>query len=150
MSSRVGWRLRSSVDPRPIRVLVQLLTLLLEQPTDDSVEVAVGFVKECGQMLTELTPSGMHAVFERFRGILHDGAIDKRVQYTIEALFAVRKVKFADYPAVIPELDLVEREDQITHEVRPWITWRACALHSCSHPTTAALAAPGEPRRRDS
>ena len=69
-------------------------------------------------MLTEVTPAGMHAVFERFRGILHDGSIDKRVQYTIEALFAVRKVKFADYPAVLPELDLVEREDQITHEVR--------------------------------
>ena len=30
------------------------------------------------------------ALFERFRGILHEGVIDKRVQYMIEGLFAVR------------------------------------------------------------
>ena len=96
---------------------LQMVTLLLENPTDDSVEVAIGFVKECGAMLADLTPAGMHAIFERFRGILHEGDIDKRVQYMIEALFAVRKAKFADFPSVLPELDLVERDDQITHEI---------------------------------
>jgi hypothetical protein len=35
-------------------VALQLLTLLLERPTDDSVEVAVDFVKECGSILTEV------------------------------------------------------------------------------------------------
>lgn len=29
---------------------LQLLTLLLEKPTDDSVEIAVGFVQECGKV----------------------------------------------------------------------------------------------------
>jgi len=96
---------------------LQILTLLLEKPTDDAVEVAANFVKECGALLEELTPRGLHAVFERFRAILHEGDIDKRVQYTIEALFAVRKAKFADYPTIHPELDLVEAEDQITHEL---------------------------------
>ena len=33
-------------------------------------------------------------IFERFRGILHEGDIDKRVQYLIEGLFAIRKAKF--------------------------------------------------------
>ena len=33
-------------------------------------------------------------IFERFRGILHEGEIDKRVQYLIEGLFAIRKAKF--------------------------------------------------------
>ncbi len=42
-------------------------------------------------------------------GILHEGAIDKRVQYTIEGLFAVRKSAFADFPAVPEALDLVEK-----------------------------------------
>lgn len=69
------------------------------------------------QVLQELSPQGLHAVFERFRGILHEGQIDKRVQYTIETLFAVRKSKFSDHPAVPPELDLVERDDQITFEI---------------------------------
>ena len=54
------------------------------EPTDDSVEIAVNFVKEVGQLLEELSPQGLHAIFERFRGILHEGDIDKRVQYTIE------------------------------------------------------------------
>lgn len=96
---------------------LQLLTILLEEPTDDSVEIAVNFVKEVGQLLEELSPQGLHAIFERFRGILHEGDIDKRVQYTIEGLFAIRKSGFKDYPAIPKELDLVEREDQITFEI---------------------------------
>ena len=55
-------------------------------------------------------------VFERFRAILHQGEIDKRVQYMIEGLFADRRKNFAEYPGVIPELDLVDSSDQITHE----------------------------------
>jgi hypothetical protein len=36
----------------------------------------------------------------------------------IEQLFAKRKANFAGHAAVVSELDLVEAEDQITHEVR--------------------------------
>lgn len=96
---------------------LQLLTVLLEEPTDDSVEIAVNFIKEAGQILQELSPQGLQAVFERFREILHEGDIDKRVQYTVESLFAVWKSGFKDYPAIPPELDIVERSDQITFEV---------------------------------
>mmetsp|Transcript_22707 Transcript_22707/g.90955 ORF Transcript_22707/g.90955 Transcript_22707/m.90955 type:complete len:311 (-) Transcript_22707:1814-2746(-) len=70
---------------------LQLVTLLLEKPTSDSVEVSISFVKECGALLTEVSPQGIHAVFERLRSILHEGEIDKRVQYMIEALFSVRR-----------------------------------------------------------
>ncbi|PON89227.1 Armadillo-type fold containing protein [Trema orientale] len=98
-------------------IALELLTVLLENPTDDSVEVAVGFVKDCGSILQDLSPKGLHGIFERFRGILHEGEIDKRVQFLIEGLFAIRKAKFNGYPAVRPELDLVEQEDQWTHEI---------------------------------
>lgn len=98
-------------------IALELLTVLLENPTDDSVEVAVGFVTECGAMLQDLSPKGLHGIFERFRGILHEGEIDKRVQFLIEGLFAIRKAKFQGHPAVRPELDLVEPEDQLTHEI---------------------------------
>ena len=67
---------------------------MLSSPTDDSVEVAIEFVKECGYTLNDLTPQGLHGIFERFRGILHEGEIDKRVQFMIEGLFAVRKAGF--------------------------------------------------------
>ena len=96
-------------------VALQLLTLLLEQPTDDSVEIAVAFMKECGSFLAEFSPKPSNAIFERFRSILHEGAIDKRVQYMIEVLFQIRKEKFKDLPSIRQELDLVEEEDQITH-----------------------------------
>ncbi|KAK6260869.1 Initiation factor eIF-4 gamma [Theobroma cacao] len=98
-------------------IALELLTVLLENPTDDSVEVAVGFVTECGSLLQDLSPKGLHGIFERFRGILHEGEIDKRVQFLIEGLFAIRKAKFQGYPAVRSELDLVEHEDQLTHEI---------------------------------
>ncbi|KAL1205587.1 hypothetical protein V5N11_001299 [Cardamine amara subsp. amara] len=96
-------------------IALELATVLLEDPTDDSVEVAVGFVTECGAMLQDVSPKGLDGIFERFRGILHEGEIDKRVQYLIEGLFAVRKAKFQGHPAVRPELDLVE--EKYSHDV---------------------------------
>ncbi|KAM4118031.1 hypothetical protein ACB094_02G170000 [Castanea mollissima] len=98
-------------------IALELLTVLLENPTDSSVEVAVAFVTECGSLLQDLSPKGLHGIFERLRGILHEGEIDKRVQFLIEGLFAIRKAKFQGYPAIRPGLDLVEQEDQITHEI---------------------------------
>jgi pre-mRNA-splicing factor CWC22 len=32
-------------------------------------------------------------------------------------LFAIRKTGFKEHPGVIPELDLVEAQDQITHNM---------------------------------
>ncbi|KAH3752088.1 hypothetical protein DPMN_186698, partial [Dreissena polymorpha] len=94
---------------------LEILTLLLETPTDDSVEVAIGFLKECGQKLTEVSPRGINAIFERLRTVLHEGQIELRVQYMVEVMFAVRKDNFKDFPAIVEDLDLVEEEDQFTH-----------------------------------
>jgi len=66
--------------------------------------------------MQDLAPQAFNQIFDRFRAILHEGEIDKRVQYTIEALFAIRKTAFAEHPAVKPELDLVDIEDQVTHD----------------------------------
>ena len=120
---------------------LELLTVLLDNPTIDSVEVAVGFLKECGAKLSVLSPRGIlgksyciiksipivsgdvlmpfccAGVFESLKGILHDGSVDVRVQYMIEVMFAIRKDKFNDYPAVVDGLDLIQEGDQITHLV---------------------------------
>jgi pre-mRNA-splicing factor CWC22 len=95
----------------------QILVLLLQKPTDDSVEIAVGLTKEVGQHLEDMNPEIARIVFDQFRNILHEADIDRRVQYMIEVLFQVRKDKFKDNPAVREELDLVEEEDQITHQI---------------------------------
>ncbi|XP_028065521.1 pre-mRNA-splicing factor CWC22 homolog isoform X2 [Camellia sinensis] len=46
-------------------VALELLTLLLDKPTDDSVEVAVGFVTGCGSIRQDLCPRGLHGEFSR-------------------------------------------------------------------------------------
>lgn len=98
-------------------LVAQILLLLLHKPTDDSVEIAVNLTREVGQFLEEMNEPVARAVFDQFRNILHDSDIEKRVQYQIEVLFQQRKDKFKDNPSVKEELDLVEEEDQITHNV---------------------------------
>lgn len=96
---------------------LEILTLLLDTPTDDSVEVSISFLKECGSKLSEVSPRGINAIFESLRTVLHESNLDKRTQYMIEVMFQVRKDGFKDNPAVLEELDLVEEEDQFTHTV---------------------------------
>lgn len=98
-------------------LVLQILALLLERPTDDSVEIAVGLMREVGALLANVSPRANNAIYERFRAVLHEGEIDKRIQYMIEVLFQVRKDKYKDNQPVMEELDLVEEEDQITHNI---------------------------------
>ncbi|KAG6893129.1 pre-mRNA-splicing factor cwc22 [Termitomyces sp. T32_za158] len=91
--------------------------LLLEHPTDDSIEIAVSFMREVGAFLTENSPKGTTFVFERFRAVLNEGAISQRVQYMIEVLMQVRKDKFKDNPIMPEGLDLVDEDEQITHQI---------------------------------
>lgn len=96
---------------------LQVAALLIENATEDSIEIACEFIIECGQVLSETTPLGMNAIFERFRYILQEGCISKRVQYTIEHLMNVRKEKFKDNPGILQALDLIEDSDKISHEI---------------------------------
>lgn len=98
-------------------IALQMLVLLLERPTDDSVEIAVGFMREVGAFLSENSPKANNGVYDRFRAVLHEGSIDKRVQYMIEVLFQVLKDKYKDNPIIPEGLDLVQEDDQITHQI---------------------------------
>ena len=96
-------------------IALEILTLLVETPTDDSVEVAIAFLKECGQKLTEVTGKGVNAIFEMLKNILHEGKLEQRVQYMIEVIFQIRKDGFKDHVPVLEQLELVEEDDQFTH-----------------------------------
>ncbi|KAH7079084.1 hypothetical protein BKA63DRAFT_507703 [Paraphoma chrysanthemicola] len=96
-------------------LIAEILLLLLNKPSDDSVEIAVGIMKEVGAFLDEMNPAIANAIFDQLRNILHEADIDKRTQYMIEVLFEVRRVKYKENPAIREGLDLVEEEDQITH-----------------------------------
>ena len=65
----------------------------------------------------QVSPRGIHAIFERLRHVLHESTLDKRTQYMIEVMFQVRKDGFKDNPSVAEELDLVEEDDQFTHMI---------------------------------
>jgi pre-mRNA-splicing factor CWC22 len=97
---------------------LEILFLLFESPTDASVELAIAFIKEVGLKLTELSPRGMNAIFERLRTILHEGTISDRVQYMIELVHAIRKDGFKSHPSIPESLDLVCEGDQFTHMLR--------------------------------
>ena len=38
--------------------ILEMLVLLMQNPTDDSIEVLVSLLKECGAMLHKVTPKG--------------------------------------------------------------------------------------------
>lgn len=52
------------------------------------------------------------------KNILHEGKLEKRIQYMIEVMFHIRKDGFKDYAAIIEELDIVEEDDQFTHLIK--------------------------------
>lgn len=74
-------------------------------------------MREVGLFLAENSPKANNTVYERFRAVLHEGAISKRCQYMIEVLFQVRKDRYKDNPSIPEGLDLVEEDEQITHRV---------------------------------
>lgn len=98
-------------------IALQILVLLLERPTDDSIEIAVGFMREVGAYLSENSPKANASVYERFRAVLNEGTISQRVQYMIEVLMQVRKDKYKDNPIIPEGLDLVLEDEQITHQL---------------------------------
>jgi pre-mRNA-splicing factor CWC22 len=103
---------------------LQMLTLLLadDDATDESVEVAIRLVQVVGKKMMEVSPAGLYAVMERFRSLLHEGesataVVSRRVQFKLQHVLEVRKRKFEEFPTLLPELDLVEVEDQIMLEM---------------------------------
>jgi len=106
----------------------------------------VQLLRTTRRMLLEVTPAGVRAVLERLRGLLHEGTLHPRIEQQVQHLFELRKHQFKkipprkqtqkqqtwkeqqqqdhdededddDLPILPAELDLVEEEDQITHEI---------------------------------
>merc|ERR1712183_873052 len=102
-------------------LIFEILLILLSNPTEDSVEVSIGVLKECGQFLSDVSPTILNSVFEQLKNILHEQTLDKRVQYMIEVMFAIRKDHFKEHPMIHEDLKehIAElEEDQVTHLVK--------------------------------
>ena len=74
--------------------------------------------REVGAFIAENSPKANATVFERFRAVLNEGRISQRVQYMIEVLMQVRRDKYKDNPILPEGLDLVEEDEQITHQIQ--------------------------------
>ena len=96
-------------------VALQILVLFLERPTDDSIEITIGFTREVGVFLSENSPKANVTVFEQFQAVLNEGKISQQVQYIFEVL---RNNKYKDNPILPEGLDLVEEDEQITDQIQ--------------------------------
>lgn len=55
------------------------MELLLEKPTEDSIELAVDILIETGQVLTDLAPKVLESMFDWLKALLHEGKCSKWV-----------------------------------------------------------------------
>ncbi|CAF2146382.1 unnamed protein product [Rotaria magnacalcarata] len=97
-------------------ITLEILILLLGSPSDDNVELAIEFVKECGQKLCEVSPRGLNSIFSKLEN-LHNKPLKKCTRDMIEDLVAVREGQFKENPAVPRGLDLVHKNIQYTHMI---------------------------------
>ncbi|KAF2346686.1 Initiation factor eIF-4 gamma MA3, partial [Trinorchestia longiramus] len=111
-------------------VALEILTFLLEKVLDltdttevgdksrnNCAELAVAFLRECGQKLQQLSPRCIIWIYDNLKNVINEGKLDERVRYMCEAIWVEGRHGFKDNPAVAEELDLVEEDDQITHIV---------------------------------
>ncbi|KAJ7509682.1 armadillo-type protein [Mycena galericulata] len=77
----------------------EIIDLLIERPTDDSIEITVGFMREVGAFLAQNSPKANATVFERFRAVLNEL---QRV-----------KDKDKDNPILPEGLDLDEDDEEV-------------------------------------
>ncbi|KAI3732869.1 hypothetical protein L1987_64079 [Smallanthus sonchifolius] len=74
-------------------IACELLIVLLGDPTDKGVEIVVTFATECGTVLQDFKSKPVCDIFDRYRDILHEGEVGKRVKFLIDVLFALRRQK---------------------------------------------------------
>ena len=104
-------------------VPANMLQMLLEKPSDDSVEIAVNLMRELGQHLEEANMPIANLLFDRLRQILQESNLEKRTLYAIEVLFLTRRQKYENNPAIPENLDIVPDDDRVTLEALPPDQW---------------------------
>lgn len=96
---------------------LQICLFLIERFTDDSIEVCISFIFECGEFLLENSPQGLNAIMDQLRRILQEGKLKKRTNFLIERVLKERRINFKNYPKNNPDNELFDSNDQITHFV---------------------------------
>ncbi|KAK6454587.1 cell cycle control protein [Scheffersomyces xylosifermentans] len=99
-------------------LILQMLQLLLEDPTDATIEIATRNLKVVGKYLNDKSAIANNMIYARLRDILHDNeSISERSKSIIQELTKIRKSGFRYYPTIEKSLDLVDEEDKETHVI---------------------------------
>ncbi|SCP03665.1 pre-mRNA-splicing factor CWC22, putative [Plasmodium malariae] len=96
---------------------LQLCSLLLQNITNDSVQVCTYFLAEVGQLFMNICRRGLDIIFDRLKDIIQEGKINIKTQYDIEKLWNHRKNYFNEFPTLIDDLDLIDEDTKIVHEI---------------------------------
>lgn len=99
-------------------LILQIIQLLLERPSNDSVFLTIRSLYIVGRLIESQMPTASNMIFDRLGSLMHDSEeISEDTCSQIQILFKVRRGGFKKYPAIEEDLDLVEEEDQVTHLV---------------------------------
>ncbi|CAJ0952900.1 unnamed protein product, partial [Mesorhabditis belari] len=84
---------------------LEIMLLMLKTPTEDSVEVCIAFLKECGAKLTEIAPRALDNVFSRLRNNFAEAQLDSR-RTTISKHYCTKRVQNAEVRDEKAELEV--------------------------------------------
>ncbi|KAL3520534.1 hypothetical protein ACH5RR_018683 [Cinchona calisaya] len=96
---------------------LEFLFVLLQDPTGESIKAAVLLVQQCSSAVGEYSPRGLDEIYQSFRELVLEGNMNEHIPCLIDGLFAIGISKLKGYPAVCPEPDIVDLDDQVTHEI---------------------------------
>lgn len=96
---------------------LEIMNVLATAPSNDSIELLVAFIKECGPLLHETEPRMLDDLFQLLRTVVQEGEVSTRVQYLVEGLLTIRRTQFANGSPMPQGLDLIPDEDRIVHNV---------------------------------
>jgi pre-mRNA-splicing factor CWC22 len=94
---------------------LEIMHILASAQSNDSMELLVVFIKECGALLADSEPRMLDELFQVLRTVVQEGEVDTRIQYLVEGLMTLRRSSFKGYESLPNELDLIPDEDRIIH-----------------------------------
>jgi pre-mRNA-splicing factor CWC22 len=95
---------------------LEIMHVLAGAPSNDSVELLVAFIKECGALLAETEPRMLDDLFQALRTIVQEGEVHVRLQYLVDGLMSLRRSSFKGFQTMTPALELIPDEDRIIHK----------------------------------
>jgi len=94
------------------KIALEILDVLLRNVSSDSVKLAIEFLKQCGQKLSQANSQELDSQFSKLNDLLHGPLITQRTKNMIENLFAERTNQFEEYPVIQSGLQLIDENDQ--------------------------------------